>query len=115
MAKRALNQTKNNIVAEVVDIADNPWTRFWGLMNKPGVAKGYGLWIIPCADIHSFFMRFEFDALFIDKQGKVLHLVEKMKPWRISKFVKGGHGVLELDGGVIAQSGTEVGDVIVLE
>jgi len=84
------------------------------LMNKPGVPEGYGLWIVPCSDIHSLFMRFEFDAVFVDKQGKVVKLVEKMKPWGLS-FAKGAHAVLELDGGVIAQTGVHLHDVLALE
>ena len=60
-------------------------------------------------------MRFEFDAVFIDQNGTVLHTIEKMKPWRMSKWVKGAKGVLELNGGVVAQSATQVGDVLVFE
>ena len=111
---KAVNATQNNVVAACVDIADNPWDRFWGLMNKPGVPEGYGLWIVPCSDIHSLFMRFEFDAVFVDKQGKVVKLVEKMKPWGLS-LAKGAHAVLELDGGVIAKAGIHLYDEIVLE
>jgi uncharacterized protein len=111
---KAVNATQNNIIAPCVDIADTPWDRFWGLMNKPGVSEGYGLWIVPCSDIHSLFMKFEFDAVFVDKQGKVVKLVEKMKPWGLS-LAKGAHAVLELDGGVIAQTGIHLYDEIVLE
>jgi uncharacterized membrane protein (UPF0127 family) len=111
---KAVNATQNNIIAPCVDIADTPWDRFWGLMNKPGVPEGYGLWIVPCSDIHSLFMRFEFDAVFVDKQGKVVKLVENMKPWGLS-LAKGAHAVLELDGGVIAKSGIRLYDTIALE
>lgn len=113
--KKAVNITKNTVVAEHVKIADSYFPRFIGLMGKPGLPEGHGLWIVPCADIHSFFMRFEFDAVFVDKEGKVLHVEKRMKPNRISKFVKGGRAVLELDGGVIDQSGTEIGDIIELQ
>ena len=112
MAKQAFNVTKNRLVVETVQVADNVFSRFLGLMGKPGIPRNEGLWIVPCSDIHSCFMRFEFDALFINKEGKVLHTVERMKAWRLSKFVRGGWGVLELDGGVIADSGTEIGDVV---
>jgi len=102
------------VVAAEVRMADNYFSRLMGLMGKPGLSPQQGLWILPCCDIHSFFMRFEFDAIFVNKQHQVLHLVERMKPWRISKFVKGGHAVLELPAGAIAESGTQVGDVIEL-
>lgn len=115
MAKQAVNITKQTVVAASVQMADGIFTRLMGLMGKPGLPEGHGIWIVPCADIHSCFMRFEFDAIFVNKEGKVLHIEEKMKPWRISKFVKGGKAVLELDGGVIAKTGTEVGDIIELK
>ena len=109
-----VNITKNVEVAAHVRLCGNPWSRFWGLMNKPGLPEGHGIWIFPCSQIHSCFMRFRFDAVFMDKQGTVLHLEEKMEPWRFSKMVWKAHAVLELDGGVIAKTGTAVGDVIEL-
>jgi len=110
---RVVNQTKNSVVVETLEVADNPWTRFKGLMLRPGIPDGYGLWIAPCSDIHSCMMRFEFDAVFLSKTGEVLHLVERMKPWRVSKWVRGGHVVLELNGGMIARTGVALGDVLV--
>ena len=113
MAKQAINRTKNNqIVANTVEMATNPWTRFKGLMGRHSIPDGHSLWIEPCADIHSFFMKFEFDALYLDKNGIVLHIVEAMKPWRVSKWVKGTQSVLELNKGVIKASQTSLGDQI---
>lgn len=112
---RVVNETRGNVVVETVEMADNFFTRFKGLMGRPGIPHDHGLWIVPCADIHSFFMRFEFDAVFLSKEGTVLHLIRNMKPWRMSKWVKGGHIVLELDGGVIDEKGVALGDVIQLE
>ena len=106
------NTTQGTTVAQHVMVADNPWTRFMGLMGKSELPSDVGLWIVPCKDIHSFWMRFEFDAIFLDKDGVVLHLVERMRPNRISKIIGKAHGVLELNGGVIAESGTQLGDVI---
>ncbi len=114
--KTIFNVTKNKVVVENLQMATNPWTRFWGLMGKPGMPEGVdGLWIEPCADIHSFFLRFEFDAVFLNKEGEVLHLMERMKPWRISKFVKGGRVVLEMDGGQIARLGIQLGDILQIQ
>jgi len=114
MGKQAINVTRQSVVAAEVRMADNYFSRLMGLMGKPSLPPKQGLWILPCSDIHSCFMRFEFDAIFVNKQHQVLHLVERMKPWRISKFVKGGHAVLELPAGAIAESGTQIGDLIEL-
>lgn len=114
MGYEVINKTRQTVVASQVQKADSYFKRLVGLMGKPGIPQGFGLWIIPCQDIHSFFMRFEFDAVFVDPNGKVLYLLERMKPWRVSRFVKGGKVVLELPAGAIAQSGTEIGDELEL-
>jgi uncharacterized membrane protein (UPF0127 family) len=113
--KTVRNQTRNTLLVENLEIADNLWTRFLGLMGRQNLPEGQGLWIEPCADIHSCFMRFLFDAVFVDKNGTVLHLVESMPAWRCSKWVKGGRSVLELPAGTIAKTNTQLGDTIVIE
>lgn len=114
MGRQAINVTRQSVVADEVRMANHYFSRLIGLMGQPSLPPKQGLWILPCSDIHSCFMRFEFDAIFVNKQYQVLHLVERMKPWRISKFVKGGHAVLELPAGAIAESGTQIGDVLEL-
>lgn len=114
MGYEAFNKTRQTLVASDVRKADSYFKRLVGLMGKPLIPEGFGLWIVPCQDIHSFFMRVEFDAIFLNKDGQVLHLMERMKPWRISKFVRGGKVVLELPAGVIAKTGTQVGDELEL-
>ncbi len=114
MGYEVINKTRQTVVARQVQKADSYFKRLVGLMGKPGIPPGFGLWIVPCQDVHSFFMRFEFDAIFLDGNGKVLYLLERMKPWRVSRFVKGGKVVLELPAGAIAQSVTEIGDELEL-
>ena len=113
--KTVRNQTRNTLLVENLEVADNMWTRFLGLMGRPSIPEGYGLWIEPCADIHSCFMRFLFDAVFVDKDGIVLHLVESMPAWRCSKWVKGGRAVLELPAGTIAKTDIQLGDHLAIE
>jgi len=79
-----------------------------GLLGRDGMEAGEGLYIRPCSSIHSFFMKFLFDAAFVDGDGKVLHVIRAMKPWRISRIVVGAVGVVELPAGVL--EGTVVGD-----
>ena len=95
--------------------ADNPLARLVGLMGKAHLAEQEGLWILPCSSIHSCFMRFEFDAVFIDKNNTVVHLIERMKPWRISALIiPKSHSVIELAGGVIAHHQLKIGDRLLL-
>ncbi len=114
MAKKVINTTKNTVVVEKLELANTNWQRFKGLMGRKGIKAGGGLWLEPCADVHSLFMRFKFDAVFLDKDGIVLHLKENMKPWRISKYVFKGRVVLELPAGEIANKKIEIGDELTI-
>lgn len=113
--KTVRNQTRNTLLVENLEIADNIWTRFLGLMGRQNLPDGHGLWLEPCADIHSFFMRFLFDAVFVNKNGIVLYMKESMKPSGFTHWVKGGRAVLELPAGTIAKTNTQLGDTIVIE
>jgi uncharacterized membrane protein (UPF0127 family) len=106
----AINVTRGASLADCARVAENPWTRLVGLLRDKSLAQGDGLWIVPCNSIHSFFMRFIFDAVFLDKDLRVVHLMSEMKPWRISKMVFSAHSVLELPPGTIAATQTQMGD-----
>jgi uncharacterized membrane protein (UPF0127 family) len=106
----AINLTRQVTLATHVRVADTSRERGVGLLKDTELAAGHGLWIVPCNSIHSFAMKFVFDAVFLDRKLRVVHLVREMKPWRISKIKFDAKSVLELPAGVIAQSGTELGD-----
>lgn len=106
----AINVTRGVNLTERGRIADTFLTRLVGLLRDKHLAPGDGLWIQHCNSIHSVGMRFVFDAIFLDKNLRVVHLVRKMKPWRASKIVLATDSVLELPAGLIAQSATELGD-----
>ncbi len=106
----AVNLTRGTTLATGARVAATAWTRLVGLLRDKSLAEGDGLWIAPCNSIHSFGMRFVFDAVFLDKKNVVVHLYPEMKPSRISKIVFKAHSVLELPSGVIAASQTQLGD-----
>jgi len=106
----ATNLTRNVRLTECARVADGFLTRLVGLLRDRQLAQGDGLWIIPCNSIHSIGMKFDFDAVFLDKKLRVVHLMHAMKPWRVSKMVFSAHSVLEIPAGIIAQSGTEMSD-----
>ena len=106
----AVNITRAVTVAGAVRRADTAWTRLVGLLRDKHLPPGEGLWIVPCNSIHSFAMKFVFDAVFLDKELRVVHLQPEMPPWRVSAIVLSAHSVLELPSGTIARSGTALGD-----
>ena len=106
----AINTTRGAALTERARIAENLWTRLVGLLRDGRLVEGDGLWIVPCNSIHSFAMKFAFDAIFLDRHLRVVHLMAGMKPWRISAIKFSARSVLELPSGAIARSGTQLGD-----
>lgn len=106
----AINTTRGARLTECGRVADNAFTRLVGLLGAKSLEFGDGLWIVPCNSIHSIGMKFNFDAIFLDRNLQVVHLVHEMKPWRISKMVFSAHSVLEVPAGIILQTATRMGD-----
>jgi uncharacterized membrane protein (UPF0127 family) len=105
--------TRNRALFQEVDLANTFIKRFKGWMGKSNVSDGEGLLLLPCKSVHTCFMRFNIDVLFIDSAGKVVHMIEQMKPWRFSPVVKKAAAVLEITGGSIATQGIKLGDQII--
>ena len=92
--------TSGGPVAEHGRVADNPWTRFRGLMRARQLDSGTGLVIKPCGSIHMMFMRFPIDAVFFDAENRVTKVARDVKPWRGLAFGgRGAKGVIELPAG----------------
>jgi uncharacterized membrane protein (UPF0127 family) len=112
---RITNTSKQRLLADKAWVAETASQRMKGLLGRDGLEPGQALYISPCTSIHSFFMRFVFDAVFVAHDGRVLHIIHRMKRFRISRIVPRAAGVIELPAGVLADSATELGDKIVLE
>ena len=82
------NVTRNRVLGDAIRGADTFLSRFKGLLWEPGLREGEGLWVVPCNRIHSFGMRFEFDALFLDSGKKVVGLYRHFRKNRISRSVR---------------------------
>ncbi len=97
----AFNRTRGREVASRVGLADDAASRSRGLLGRETMAREEGLWIVPCPMIHTFFMRFAIDVLFLDRGLRVVRVLEGLKPWRVSPWVFRAHSVLELAGGAL--------------
>ena len=106
----AFNVTRGVRLTQCARVADNVFTRLVGLLRHKQLELGDGLWIVPCNSIHSLGMRFEFDAVFLDRGLRVVHLMSAMKTWRISPMIWSAHSVLEVPTGIILQTATQLGD-----
>jgi uncharacterized membrane protein (UPF0127 family) len=92
--------------------ADTFSTRLKGLMFRKQPLYKEGLWIIPCNSIHMCFMFFPIDAVFLDKQMRVVHLVHNLQPWRLVTPVSGAYSVIELPAGMIRKMQLAIGQII---
>lgn len=90
-----------------VRCADSFGTRFKGLMGEDALHEGEGLLLMNCGAIHCCFMKFPIDAVYFDRDGKVV-AKETVKPWRLGKIIPGVKCVLELNEG--EASAIEAGD-----
>ncbi|OGR79860.1 MAG: hypothetical protein A2X32_00145 [Elusimicrobia bacterium GWC2_64_44] len=96
---KVFNKTANLQVSAEAARADTFTTRLLGLIPRRGLGAEEGLWLEPCAMIHMCFMSFAIDAVFLDKDLKVLRVLAGLKPWSFSPWVPGARGVLELPSG----------------
>ena len=87
-------------------VADTPWTRLRGLLGRASLAPDEGLLIRPTSSIHMLFMRFAIDAVFLDRELRVVKVVRNLRPWRFAS-ARGAKMVVELPAG---SAGVQPGD-----
>lgn len=96
---KAYRKSDNRVVADPCFVADGAFDRVLGLMGESNLDKGAGLLIVPCNSVHTYFMRFPLDLVFMDRDGKVLAVKREVKPWRMTWPVWRAHSVLEVAAG----------------
>jgi hypothetical protein len=116
----ARNLTRGTALCTSLEVAESFGGRFMGLMGRPELAPGAGLWLRPASSIHMLFMRFPIDAVFLAKPSdgsarRVVGVRPALRPWTgVVWWARGADGCLELPSGTAAASDTAVGDVILL-
>jgi uncharacterized membrane protein (UPF0127 family) len=92
------------VVCESCVVADTPIARLIGLTGRRRLACGEGLLLRPVNAIHTSFMRFAIDAVFLDRELAVVRIAENVRPWRFAGR-RGARAVLELGAGECARLG----------
>ncbi len=69
----------------------------------------------PCSGIHTWGMAFPIDAVFLSREGTVVHLIHQMVPWRMSRYLFKARSVLELPAGTLQETGIQLGDRLIFE
>jgi uncharacterized membrane protein (UPF0127 family) len=93
----------------IAAVADTPLTRLRGLLGRASLAAGEGMFIKPAPSIHTLFMRFAIDAVFVDGDLRVVGVEAALRPWRVAGR-RGARAVLELPAGAAAAAGVRVGE-----
>jgi uncharacterized membrane protein (UPF0127 family) len=114
LKKLVLNQTRNTVVAREADVADTSAKRRTGLLKHDKLDPGQGLWIVPCESVHTFFMKFAIDLVYLTGDLKVRKVRSAVPPWRVSACLL-ADSVLELPAGTVAETGTRPGDQLVFK
>ena len=104
------NVTRAQTLVTEGRVADNMWTRLRGLIGSKPLVTGQALLIMPCKSIHTHFMGFPIDVLYVDRAQQVVAIDEAMVPWRFGRIHRRARFVVELPAGTVAATGTEVGD-----
>jgi hypothetical protein len=103
------NLTRNTVLATSMEVAGTSSRRNRGLLGRDCLPPGGGLWIIPCEAVHTFWMRFPIDLVYLDRKKRIRKLVNGVSPWRLSGCLL-AHSVLELPAGTISNTQTQTGD-----
>lgn len=96
-------------VCERCELADTALRRLRGLLGRGGLGPGEGILLRPAPAIHTWFMRFPIDAVFVDRNLKVVGISADVHPWRFAR-VKGAYSVIELAAGEARRLGIVTGD-----
>jgi uncharacterized protein len=100
------------IIPYSISVADTFGKRLKGLMFRKDPLIEEGLWITPCNSIHMCFMNFTIDAVFINKERRIVEMVEELQPWRFVKPVQSAYSVLELPAGAVKKLQLIKGEMI---
>jgi len=101
------------MVAGRVMTAFDSRARRTGLLDRGELPEGSALVIAPCSAIHTWFMKFSIDVVFVRRDGQVVKVRPDVAPWRISASLR-AYAVIELPAGTVERTGTLPGHMLVV-
>jgi uncharacterized membrane protein (UPF0127 family) len=99
------------VLADRILTAFDSHSRRTGLLKHDTLPAGDALVIAPCGAVHTFFMRFPIDLVFVDRDGRVLKTRERVAPWRVAGSLR-AFATIELPAGTLERTKTARGDVL---
>jgi uncharacterized membrane protein (UPF0127 family) len=113
VAHTLMNDRTRGAIALDVDLATTRVERRRGLLGRRTLGPTQGLLLTPCLAVHTAFMRFSIDVVFIDRDGHVVRVASDVRPWRIAISLR-AHAVIELAAGTADAHDIRVGDFLYL-
>jgi hypothetical protein len=114
MASRLIHGPSGAVLADRLEVARSPLQRLRGLLGRDGLPKGGGMLFERCASIHTCFMRFSLDVIYMSGDLVVRKVVRRLRPWRISAC-PGAWCVVELAAGALDGVAVCAGDPLRIE
>ncbi|RLL47153.1 DUF192 domain-containing protein [Oceanobacillus piezotolerans] len=111
---KLVNVETNEVIAEHVKGAYTFWSRFKGLMLTESMPENAALHISPCTAIHTFFMKYSIDILYLDKEKKIVGIEKDLEPGKVGKKWMNAKSVIELPAGTMDKTSTVMGQRVVL-
>jgi uncharacterized membrane protein (UPF0127 family) len=108
----ALRREDGSIVCERCVLADTALARMRGLLGRRELPSGEGILLKPASSVHMAFMRFPIDAVFLDRDFRVVKVAADLRPWRAAGS-RGAKAVLEIPAGEAGRRGLTVGDRLI--
>jgi len=112
LSYKIINLSGDITLSDNAVIADTLSGRIKGLLGRNKLKSGEALVIKPCNAVHTFFMNFSIDLLFVDRQDRIVKVVQAMPPFRLSSISLKASYVIELPAGSISSTQTKIGDRI---
>ena len=112
---KVINESRGTTLAGNAEVARSFWSRLVGLMGRRELPAGSGLVVEPSGSVHTFWMRFPIDVIFVDRANRIVGLREVMPPNRPFAGAWRAHRTVELPAGTIRESGTRKGDQLRFE
>jgi uncharacterized membrane protein (UPF0127 family) len=104
----ALLDEQGNVILPKLAVADSALARMRGLLGRPSMDVDEGLLLNPAGSVHTAFMRFPIDVVFLDRSMRVMRIEPHVRPWRMTAQ-RGARAILEMAAGGAAQSGISPG------
>lgn len=108
--RKAELQKNGTTIAHVI-LADRYFLRLRGLIGRR-LSPGEGLLLVPCNQIHTFWMGYPIDVIYLDAMGRALRVDAAVPPGKSCALVRGAKQVLELPAGAAAEANITVGDLL---